>query len=310
LGQNAAEVIHEAVRLGHAGLIEVWPTVVPDDRAEDADPWQPLDAQSPTSPRVVLADRIARRIDGWLRHGEVLEARGRPVRPGDILILVRRRDAFSDAMVRALKRHDIPVAGADRMVLTAHIAVLDLLALARFVLLADDDLTLAEVLKSPLVARDDGGWIDDDDLFALAWQRPASLWQALGAAARAGAGLRRAHGQLAAWRDLGARASPYEFFSAVLGADGGRRRFLARLGAEAADPLDEFLALALAHEHQYTPSLEGFLHWIGEAETEIKRDMEHGRDEVRIMTVHGAKGLEANIVILPDTCAAPTARHD
>src|SRR5690606_40405204 len=75
-------------------------------------------------------------------------------------------------------------------------------------------------------------------------------------------------------------------------------------------PLDEFLALALAHEHQYTPSLEGFLHWIGEAETEIKRDMEHGRDEVRIMTVHGAKGLEANIVILPDTCAAPTARHD
>jgi ATP-dependent helicase/nuclease subunit A len=307
LGGDADRIVHEAVRRGHAGLIEIWPVVEPDEKQEERDPWEPLDAVSPTSPRVRLAVTIADRIQGWLRDGTVLEPRGRPIRPGDILILVRRRDAFSDAMVRALKQRDIPVAGADRLVLTDHIAVLDLLALARFVLMPDDDLTLAEVLKSPLC---DDSQFDEDELRRLAIERRGALWQSLTTRAARDPFAALAFERLTAWRRLALRASPFEFYSSVLGPDGGRREFLRRLGTEANDPLDEFLALTLAYEQQHTPSLQGFLQWVGKAETEIKRDMDHGRDEVRIMTVHGAKGLEANIVFMPDTCAVPTARHD
>ena len=116
--------------------------------------------------------------------------------------------------------------------------------------------------------------------------------------------------QLTAWRSRADRQRPYEFFAQVLGADDGRRRFIERLGAEANDPIDEFLSLALQYERQNLPSLQGFVEWTTAADTQIKRDMEHGVDEVRVMTVHGAKGLEANIVFLPDTCTVPNRMHD
>ena len=195
-------------------------------------------------------------------------------------------------MVRALKRRGVPVAGADRLVLTGHIAVLDLIALIRFLLLPLDDLTLATVLKSPLVTRGDGGWIDDEDLFRLAHGRKGALFHALECAAEDPV-FASALDTLAKWRELVRRAAPFEFLNTILGRDRARERFIARLGTEANDPIDEFVALALQYERENTPSLQGFLHWVSEAETEIKRDMDHGRDEVRIMTVHGAKGLEA-----------------
>ncbi len=311
LGADADRIVHQAVRGSGAGRVELWPPVVPEDDDDEGRAWdEPLDRPGPLSPRVRLAETIARRIRGWIGTEE-LASRGRPVAAGDILILVRRRDAFADAMVRALKRHGVAVAGADRLVLTDHIAVLDLIALARFVLLPDDDLSLATVLKSPLVCAPDGGWLDDNDLFALAYGRQGSLWAALAARADGpGSRFADAYRRLSSWLNRADRVPPYEFFAAVLGADGGRERFKARLGEEADDPLDAFLDLALDYERNRVPSLEDFVHWIGAAQTEIKRDMEHGRDEVRIMTVHGAKGLEANIVILPDTCSVPGHHHD
>ena len=302
--------VHEAKRAGQPGLVEIWPTVKPDE-TDEADPWDaPLDWEGPGSPRVRLAERIAAQIGDWLVHKDPLASKGRPIEPGDILILVRRRDTFVDAVVRALKQRKIPVAGADRLVLTDHIAVQDLLALARFVLLAEDDLTLATVLKSPLLARPDGGAFDDDDLFALAHARNGSLWTVLAERAGGDAALAHAHVQLKAWRAQADWQKPYEFFSQVLGPDGARKRFVERLGTEANDPIDEFLGLALQYERQHVPSLQGFVHWMTAAETAIKRDMEHGLNEVRVMTVHGAKGLEANIVFLPDTCTVPDRRHD
>ena len=302
--------LHEANRAGQPGLVEIWPTIKPDE-TDEPDPWDaPLDWEGPSSPRVQLAERIAAQIADWLKYKDPLVSKGRPIEPGDILILVRRRDTFVDAVVRALKRRNIPVAGADRLVLTGHIAVQDLLALARFVLLAEDDLTLATVFKSPLLARPDGDAFDDDDLFALAHGRKGALWTVLAERARGNAALAHAHVQLKAWRARADWQKPYEFFSQVLGPDGARRRFVERLGTEANDPVDEFLGLALQYERQHVPSLQGFVHWMTAAETAIKRDMEHGLNEVRVMTVHGAKGLEANIVFLPDTCTVPDRRHD
>ena len=299
LDESGAPVRHVAHRLGHAGRVELWPVEKPDKDAP-ATPWRPpLRQHAGADPEARLARRIARRIKHWLTTGERLAARDRAVRPGDIMVLVRRRTPFVDVLVRALKQLRVPVAGADRMVLDEQLAVMDLMALGRFSLLPEDDLTLAVVLKGPFVG------LDEEALFALAHGRDKSLWRTL--AERAA----QTPAYAAAWLFLSgllARADycpPYEFFAHLLEHGDGRKKLLARLGHEANDPIDEFLAQALAFERVNPPSLQGFLHWLEAGEAQIKRDMEQGRNEVRVMTVHGAKGLQAPIVILPDTCQVP-----
>lgn len=295
---------HIAHRDLDTGLVEMWELEEPEE-GEEASPWDaPLDYMTGEAPMSRLAARIADTIQGWLANEEELLAKGRRIRPGDILILVRRRNAFVGEMVRHLKARGVPVAGADRMILTEQMAVMDLMALGRFVLLPEDDLTLATVLKGPLVG------LSENELFDLAYDRKGSLWNALRGRAESDPRYADAEALLAR---LLARADfepPYEFFAHVLTGEEGRRRILARLGPDAADPIDEFLSLALEFERNHAPSLEAFLHWLERGAAEIKRDMDQGRDEVRVMTVHGAKGLEAEIVFMPDTCAAPGGAHD
>lgn len=294
-------VVHHAVhRIGHGGLVELWPTERPDD-VESADVWSPLEESPSRSPQVRLADRIADTIGAWLRSGERLESENRPIRAGDIIILVRKRRPFAEPMVAALKARGIPVAGADRLRLAEQIAVQDLVSLGDFLTLPEDDLALAEVLKSPLFG------FDDDDLLALAPGRKGTLWRSLLDHAKDAPRYQGAADTLRRWRSRADFVPPFEFFATILDDEGARARFLARLGTEAADPLDEFLNLALGYDDQAPPSLTGFLAYLREAEREVKRDMEHGRDEVRVMTVHGAKGLEAPIVFLPDTCTTASA---
>ncbi len=300
---------HTARRTGQAGRVELWPLTIRDD-SEDGSPWTaPRRIDAGRHPRVKLAQQIAATIRSWIDEGRELTPRGRTVRYSDILILVRRRTTFMDAMVRALKLAGIPVAGADRLELTKHIAVQDLMALARFVLLPEDDLTLASVLKGPLVARDDGTAFDDDDLLPLAYDRGRqTLWQRLCAAVDDGAPYSEALGALRTWRARAGFVTPYQFFAHVLIADGRRKAMLRRLGTEAADPIDAFLSEALNFQTGKTPTLHEFLGWLEGANLQIKRDMDHSVNEVRVMTVHGAKGLEANIVILPDTTDVPDRR--
>ena len=297
---------HSLSRLGHAGRVEIWPPVGPLPVVASS-PWEaPRDYGPAASGEVRLAGIIARTIGHWLCAGEMLPARGRSIRPGDVMVLVRRRTPFVEELVRALKDLSIPVAGVDRMVLTDQLAVMDLMALGQFLLLPEDDLTLAVVLKSPLVG------LDDDDLFKLAYDRGGlSLWRRLVEKAAAPGEARFAAAR-AALGDLMARVDflpPYELYAEILGARRGRKKLVARLGLEANDPIDEFLALALDYGQLAAPSLQGFLHWLRAGEGDIKRDLEQSRrDEVRIITVHGAKGLQAPIVFLPDTMRTP--RHD
>jgi ATP-dependent helicase/nuclease subunit A len=251
---------------------------------------------------VRLANRIADTIAGWLNTGETLASEDRPVRAGDILVLVRKRLPFAPALVTALKSRGVPVAGADRLMLTEQIAVQDLMALGDALMLPEDDLALAAVLKSPLLG------LDDADLMALAHGRPGSLWDALQAHGDRGGRTAHAAAALRRWRLAAERLAPFELYAAVLDREGGRARMLERLGPEAADTIDEFLNLALAHDDSAPPSLQGFLCRLRQGQREIKRDMDQGRDEVRVMTVHGAKGLEAPIVFLPDTCSTRSAR--
>jgi len=281
---------HIALPDAAPGLVEIWETIKPQDKRE-IEAWDaPFDELTEKSPQARLAAKLANNAKRWIKQG---------ARAGDVLVLVRQRGPLFDAIIRALKEAQIPVAGADRLVLTEHIAVMDLLALADALLLPQDDLALASVLKSPLFC------FDDDDLFAIAWDRKGSLRGAL----RAKAALRPHFAEAAAKLDRFAnwvQQMPFAFYARVLGAERGRKRFLARLGHEADDALDEFLNLALEYERRETPSLQGFLAWLRGTQTDVKRDMEIRRDEVRVMTVHGAKGLEAPIVVLADTTTVPS----
>jgi ATP-dependent helicase/nuclease subunit A len=296
-----AIIKHHAYRQDDAGLVELW-QVETTKKPAPADPFEPWNEDISGADAVdALAARIAGRIRHWLDTAERLPSQGRPIQPGDILILVRRRDPFTAPMIRELKRARIPVAGADRMRLMEQLAVQDLVALADVLLMPEDDLALAVVLKSPLFG------LDDDDLFTVAHDRPGSLWAALMARGETDARFGEAVTRLSAWLGQADTLPPYEFFAALLGNEGQamRKRMLTRLGPEAAEAIDEFLDAALAYDRDSTPSLQGFVDGLRHGEIDIKRDMDQDRDEVRIMTVHGAKGLQAPIVILPDTCADP-----
>ena len=244
-------VQHLPVRGDDGGRVEIWPPLRPAG-TPPPEPWKPpVEPLAVEGARSQLARLIARRIARWIADEEELPARGRPIEAADIMILVRRRDAFVAEVVRALKDEGVPVAGVDRMVLAEQIAVMDLVALGRFLLLPADDLTLACVLKSPLIG------LDEDALFGLAYGRDGTLWAALGGHAGAGNAFGRAHALLDEVLSRTNFERPYELYAKLL-ATGGRDRLLARLGPDAADPIEEFLALALAYERTNTPSLEGF----------------------------------------------------
>jgi ATP-dependent helicase/nuclease subunit A len=292
---------HEVSRAGQAGWVELWPLSEAAPAAE-LPPWAvPEDYEGADSPRALLARQIAIDIEKRLAAGEILKSQGRPVRPGDFLILVRRRDALVSAITRECKARGVPVAGLDRMVLTAQLAVSDLLALCDALLLGDDNLAFAQYLASPL------GGLNDESLMALAMGRERrSLLAALYARHAERADWAAAKAFFEALRAKVDFLSPFALLSEALGPLGGRSRILRRLGPEAAEPVDEFLTEALKFTQSEPGALQLFVHQLRQAGAQIKREAEAGGDVVRIMTVHGAKGLQAPIVILPDTTALPT----
>ncbi|RWP17188.1 double-strand break repair helicase AddA [Mesorhizobium sp.] len=290
---------HKAIRSDAPGYVEVWPSIGADVVDEPDDWTQAVDHAH--APAVRIAENVAATIAGWIGAGEVIEGRGKKLRPGDVLVLVRKRDRFVHALTRALKRRDIPVAGADRLSLPGHIAVKDLIALGHFLVQPEDDLSLAAVLRSPIFD------VSEETLFALAGERPSglSLIASLRQQAGESAALAAIAAQLDTWSDEAAFRPVFEFYAGALARDGLRKKMIARLGPEAGDILDEFLSFCLAEERTGLPGLESFLSTLENAGPEIKREMDQTRDEVRVMTVHAAKGLEAPVVFLVDGGSAP-----
>ncbi|MDQ6434210.1 double-strand break repair helicase AddA [Mesorhizobium sp. LHD-90] len=297
-------VEHAAIRAGAPGYVELWPSLGA-DTVEEPDDWTtPIDHA--TAPAVRLAETIAKTVDRWLKSGEVIEGSGKRLGPGDVLVLVRKRGSFVNALAKSLKDRHIRVAGADRLSLPAHIAVKDMIALGRFVLQPEDDLSLAALLKSPVFG------LSEEALFALAAGRAegVSLAESLQSRSSADSALAGIAKTLERWASEAAFRRPFEFYSGVLGRDEVRSKMIARLGQEAGDILDEFLNFALAQEKTGLPGLETFLATLQSAAPEIKREMDQTRDEVRIMTVHAAKGLEAPVVFLVDGGSQPfSAQH-
>ena len=295
----AEPLAHRSFHAGRAGRVEVWDLF-------DARSAEPESGESVLNlrPEKVVARRVAARISSWMEQKTLLPGAGRPVRPEDILVLVQRRGVFTDELVRCLRLRRVPVAGADRIRLTQHLAVQDLLALLAFSLLPEDDFTLAILLRSPFCD------LSEEDLFRLAWDRgDRRLWDRLRAAAESpetgAARFRAARDFLADMRQAADRLGPYEFLERALVVHGGRKRLLARLGEDAMEPIDALLAEAIAFEAAGPASLEEFLWRVRSGTTEVKAETSIGPAAVRIMTVHGAKGLEAPVVIIPDANRVP-----
>lgn len=293
---------HDSARLHQGGLVTLWPPIAEAGEATDPDAWPTaVPPPAPSAARQV-AERIAGEIRHWIDSGRPLAARGRAIVPGDVLVLVQTRGALFHEVIRALLRAGLPTPGADRLAVTSHIAVRDLMALGDVLLTPADDLQLATLLRSPLFD------VSEDELFAIAQPRAAgeTLWAALAASPLASA--RAAYDRLKGWRDRADFERPFEFFAGVLYAAGGLRRFHARLGAEVDDVLAAFLDLALDSERGPQPSLLGFLVGLRDSAISIKRELAEAGEGVRVMTVHGAKGLEAPIVILADAASTSAGK--
>ncbi|HEY9010501.1 MAG TPA: double-strand break repair helicase AddA [Devosia sp.] len=294
-------LLHETARAEGGGLVTLWPPIK--DVADEVDPneWpkEPPAVATQSAQRRV-AERIAREIKGWTDTRRPLGPRGRAVRADDVLILVQVRSVLFHEIIRALIRAGIPTPGADRLAVTSHIGVLDMMALGDVLSNPADDLQLAALLRSPLFE------VSEDDLLAVAQPRGENerLWWAMEKSAIPS--VRAAYEQLSAWRSRLDFDRPFNFYADVLYGGGGLRRLRGRFGSEIDDVMAEFLDLALAHEQSEQPSLLGFLAELRSREVTIKRELAEGGAGVRVMTVHGAKGLEAPIVILAD--AATTER--
>ncbi|NVO55900.1 double-strand break repair helicase AddA [Rhodobacteraceae bacterium B1Z28] len=302
------EAQHRAFKADLPGRVDLWPVVEKVEDAEDGDWTDPVDRPGARHHTVILAEQVAQSIKDMIKRGETVpedgEASGtfvrRKVRPGDFLILVQRRSDLFAEIIRACKAEGLPIAGADRLKVGAELAVKDLAALLSFLATPEDSLSLATVLKSPLF-----GW-SEQQLFDLAHRRAETfLWAAL---------RKRADGfpeTLAVLNDLRGQIDflrPYDLIERILTRHDGRRKLLGRLGAEAEDGINALLSQALAYERTDIPSLTGFLVWMQTDDLEIKRQMSGVGNMIRVMTVHGSKGLESPIVILPDTGKRPPPR--
>ncbi len=305
-GMNSAlladghDISHESARDDKGGLVCLWPPIKQQDVTLPPDRW-PLetDALEVRNAARIAAQNITENIENWIDTKRPLAQRGRAVKADDILILLQSRKALFYEIIRALKSKNIKTPGSDRISLSNHIVVLDLLALADILLNPSDDLSLAAILRSPLFE------IDENDLFELAALRGKniSLWQALKTSSNQR--VESAYQDLKSWRDRLDFERPYEFFAQILYAQGGLKKFHSRLGSEIDDIVAEFLDLAFAHEQKSQPSLLGFINSMRNADISIKRDLAASGHGVRIMTIHGAKGLEAPIVILADAASGP-----
>ncbi len=287
----AGKISHKAVEEARPGRVELWP-FYENQAKKDALPWDaPVDALPPGDPVLLLAGDVAARVAEIIAGKQVLPGKDRPVQAGDFLILVQSRGALFRALLKELKAREVPVAGADRLKVAEELAVKDLLALLQFAANPEDDLALASALRSPLCG------VSEAALFRLAHGRAGRLWAEV-----------RPDAMLSDILEHVDYSRPFELLQRILIHHKGREKLLARLGPEAEEGVDELLRLALEYEQSEAPSLTGFLDWVRADELEVKRQFNNGDNLLRIMTVHGAKGLEAPIVILPQTVKKPDNR--
>lgn len=294
-GDSFTQSRHQAFHSEMPGRVDLWPVIPKSDDPDQKEWFDPTDKLAANDHRIVLAETIAEQISQMVQSGSIPDENGgfRQIQFGDFLILVQRRSVLFHEIIRVCKSRGLPIAGADRLKIGAELAVKDLTALLSFLVTPDDDLSLASALRSPLFG------MSEAELFDLAhYRHEPNLWPAL---VRRHEEYSKIFETLSSLRNQVDFLSPFEILERALTRHNGRRRLLARLGDEAEDGIDAMLSQAIEYEHSETPSLTGFLAWLEVDSVEIKRQPESAGNRIRVMTTHGAKGLEAPIVILPDT---------
>jgi ATP-dependent helicase/nuclease subunit A len=277
------------------GRVDLWPLLSVDGPDPEKNWYDPTDKVAANDPKALLAEKIAEQIKDLVNSGSIPSENGefRKIRYDDFLILVQRRSDLFREIIRACKARDLPMAGADRLRVGAELAVKDLTALLSFLAMPDDSLSLAAALRSPLFG------LGEAEMFDLAHHRhEPTLWPAL---ARRKSEFRGAFDTLTSLRNQVDFLGPFDLLERILTRHNGRARLLARLGPEAEDGIDALLNQAIGYEQTETPSLTGFLVWLATDDVEIKRQSDNLGGRIRVMTAHGAKGLESPIVFLPDT---------
>jgi ATP-dependent helicase/nuclease subunit A len=308
----AFETRHYAFRDNQIGAVEFWPLTLRPDKPDLREAWDhSFDREREDSARNLLADRIAKELRDRLDAGFCVwgKDKSRPMVPSDVMILVKKRGAFFYQLIRRLEFYKVAVAGVDRIKLAEDVAIQDLIALGRFALLPQDDFNTACVLKGAFC-----GLVDDDNhLFPLAYGRGRqSVWERLRQSDDPV--FAPARKLLNDALDRAGHLPPYEFFAAILERtlpetqQTGWTALLSRLGREVREPVEAFLNRALEFGNRGAPSLQAFLNEIETDPADVKREMDQDGAGVRVMTVHGAKGLEAPIVILPDTTGSTKPR--
>lgn len=299
---ESEELEHISWRRKQAGKVSLWPLIEPQEK-EKRTPWElPLEIKESRTPKALLASEIADQIEAWMTEKRILPSKNRPVRAGDIMVLVRSRDAFVEHLMKALKARFIPVSGADRLILNNHIAVKDMISLAKFALQPRDDLALAEILRSPFIG------IGEQELEDLSYGREdVPLWHRV---------RKNIGADILAWLE-GLQQSihlpPFQFFFKALNMPcpqdsvSGLKAMQKRLGHDFLDIIDEFLSAVQTYQYEQSKMLQSFIVWQSNNPIEIKREFDGQEDAVKIMTVHGAKGLQAPIVFLPDTLRSGTS---
>jgi ATP-dependent helicase/nuclease subunit A len=286
-------VAHHSTR---PGKVELWkPFAIPEadeDSDEGEERWIEVRDR-------LYADALASRIAELVEQAPVLGSTQRKLTPGDVLVLVRSRGELASLIVARLFTKGVPVAGVDRLHLHDPLAVQDLLAAVRFAVQPNDDLSLANLLVSPLI-----GW-DQERLRDLAFGREGTLWREL--RRRAGEStFAEAHAALSNLLAIADFTAPSRFLETILsGRMQGRRKLYERLGMASRDAIDELMNSAIEFERNDVGSLDRFLAWFSRGEVDVQRDPGAPANEVRVMTVHGAKGLQAPVVILADATADP-----
>jgi ATP-dependent helicase/nuclease subunit A len=287
---------HKSFKSDMPGRVDLWPVIEKPDKEDQPEWYLPVDTKAPNDPAILLARKIARTIRQMIDDNTPIpDGKGgmAPAQPGDFLILVQRRSALFHEIIRECKDQNLPIAGADRLKVGAEMAVRDLGALLSYLSTPEDSLALATALRSPLF-----GW-SEAQLYDLAHGR-AQKYLSAELRDRA-ADFPETTAILDDLRRQADYLRPYDLLQRILTRHDGRGKLLARLGVEAEDGIDALLSQAMAYEQRAVDSLTGFLVWLETDDLEIKRQMDSAGNRIRVMTVHGAKGLEAPIVILPDT---------
>jgi ATP-dependent helicase/nuclease subunit A len=289
----------QAFRSDHSGSVELWPICSTKNLTNEF--WPIIKSEVDTiSSKVQLAQKISSYIKHKLGSGQILAATNKAIAPNDFMILFRKRDEFTKEVISALQNDGVPVAGLDRITLRENLAVQDLLSIGKFVLNCQDNLNLATLLKSPTIG------INEAFLYDISIKRGKhSIWDYINLTQHSSEKHRILFEQLSIFLEIYQKTNVKTFFQYIVDILGFRETLNIFCGPDSNDAIDELLYACQDYASENNNSLQSFIFWIQSSNSSIKRDSSSS-DKVKIMTLHGSKGLQSPIVLLCDTTSLPT----